>query len=431
MQGRTVEKGKIAVTETKLYIEGGRKISGSIRVHGAKNSVLPVLAATLLSGGVCRIDNCPALSDVFSSCRILSSLGCKCRREGSSVMIDATSISDYEISEQLMREMRSSIVFLGAILGRLRRCRLSFPGGCELGPRPIDIHLSSLRRLGAKIYEDHGVLDCTLTGAVTGADITLPLPSVGATENIMLAAAIGTGETVIRNAAREPEIVDLAGFLNACGADISGQGTSTVVIRGVSNLHGAHYSVMPDRIVAATYMGAAAITGGELMLEGVRPADMYSTVAVFDQMGCNVYPYSDRIYISAKKPLTAIYTVRTMPYPGFPTDCQPIVMAVLCKARGTSMIVENIFENRFRAAPELRRLGADIKAEGKVAVIEGVNRLSGAAVVATDLRAGAALVLGGLAADGTTTVSNIHYIDRGYESIETALRSIGAKIKRL
>lgn len=413
-----------------LYIEGGRKISGEIEVHGAKNAVLPILAATLLAGDVCVIHNCPALSDVYASCRILRALGCKCRREGNTLEIDASVISDCEISEQLMRQMRSSIVFLGAILGRMRRCRLSLPGGCELGPRPIDIHLSGLKKLGVKITEDHGVLDCTLLGAVTGADITLTLPSVGATENIMLAAAVGTSETVIRNAAREPEIVDLADFLNACGAKISGQGSSTVVINGVEKLHGAEYSVMPDRIVAATYMGAAAITGGELMLKGVRPADMYSTIAVYEQMGCGVYPYSDRIYINAKKPLTAVKTVRTMPYPGFPTDCQPIVMAVLTKAKGTSVIVENIFENRFRAAPELRRMGADIKHEGKVAVIEGVSRLSGAATVATDLRAGAALVLGGLAAEGTTAVSNVHYIDRGYESIETALRSVGAKIKR-
>ncbi len=419
------------MTESKLYIEGGRKLRGEIFVHGAKNSVLPVLAATLLSGGQCRIHNCPALSDVFSSCRILRSLGCKCRRDGDTVEIDAREISDYEISEELMREMRSSIVFLGAIIGRLRRCRLSFPGGCELGPRPIDIHLAGLRKLGVKIIEDHGVLDCTLSGTVGGADITLNLPSVGATENIMLAAAIGSGETVIRNAAKEPEIADLAGFLNACGADIVGQGTSTVTVRGVERLHGAEYTVMPDRIVAATYMGAAAITGGELMLRGVRPADMYSTVAVFEQMGANVYPYSDRIYISAKKPLNAVKTIRTMPYPGFPTDCQPIVMAVLTRARGTSVIVENIFENRFRAAPELVRMGADIKAEGKVAVIEGVSRLSGAATVATDLRAGAALVVAGLSAEGTTTVSNLHYIDRGYESIETALRGLGAKIKRV
>lgn len=418
------------MTRSRLYIEGGRKISGEIKVHGAKNSVLPILAATLLTGGVTRLTNCPALSDVYASCRILTSLGCKCRRDGSTLEIDSRDLSACEISEELMREMRSSIVFLGAILGRLRRCRLSFPGGCELGPRPIDIHISGLKRLGAKIIEDHGVLDCTLPGAVTGAVINLPLPSVGATENIMLAAVIGTGETVIYNAAREPEIADLANFLNSCGADIKGQGSSTVVIKGVSALHGAEYEIMPDRIAAATWLGAAAITGGELMLKGVRPEDMYSTLSVYEQMGCGVYPYSDRIYISAKKPLQAIKTLRTAPFPGFPTDCQPIVMAVLTRAKGTSMIVENIFENRFRAAPELRRLGADIKAEGKVAVIEGVPKLSGAALVATDLRAGAALVLGGLAAEGTTTVANIHYIDRGYESIETSLRSIGAKIRR-
>lgn len=418
------------MTESRLYIEGGRKICGEIGVHGAKNSVLPVLAGALLSGGVCRIHNCPELSDVYASCRILRSLGCRCGREGDVLEVDARSISDYEISEGLMREMRSSIVFLGAILGRLRRCRLSFPGGCELGPRPIDIHLSGLKKLGARISEDHGVLDCSFSGAVTGADITLPLPSVGATENIMLAAVIGSGETVIRNAAREPEISDLAEFLNACGAGISGHGSSTVSIKGVGGLHGCEFSVMPDRIVAATYMGAAAITGGELMLRGVRPSDMYSTVSVYEQMGCSVYPYSDRIYISAKKPLCAVKTLRTTPYPGFPTDCQPIVMAVLTRAKGTSVIVENIFENRFRAAPELLRMGADIKAEGKVAVIEGVPKLSGAATVAADLRAGAALVVAGLAAEGTTAVSNLNYIDRGYESIETALRSIGAKIRR-
>ncbi len=419
------------MTNTRLYIEGGRKISGEIRVHGAKNSVLPILAATFLGAGEFKLSNCPALSDVFSATKILGSLGCKCRRTADILEVDSRTVTDCEIPEQLMREMRSSIVFLGAILGRLRRCRLSFPGGCELGPRPIDIHIAGLKKLGAKIIEDHGVLDCTLPETVTGAVITLPLPSVGATENIMLAAVKGTGQTVIQNAAREPEISDLAGFLNACGANISGQGSSTVVIKGVERLHGAEYPIMPDRIVAATWLGAAAITGGEVMLSGVRPEDMHSSLSVFEQMNLSVYPYSDRVYISAKKPLCAVKTVRTSPYPGFPTDCQPIVMAVLSVARGTSVIVENIFENRFRAAPELCRLGADIKAEGKVAVIEGVPRLSGAQLVATDLRAGAALILGGLAAEGTTTVSNVHYIDRGYESVEETLRSLGAKIKRI
>ncbi len=418
------------MTNTKLYIEGGRKISGEIRVHGAKNSALPILAATLLNPSVSVIENCPALSDVYASCRILSSLGCRCRRVGDAVEIDASDLSGCEISEQMMRQMRSSIVFLGAILGRLRRCRLSFPGGCELGPRPIDIHISGLTKLGARIIEDHGVLDCALPETVSGAVINLPLPSVGATENIMLAAVIGSGETVIQNAAREPEIVDLSGYLNACGAKIAGAGTSTVVITGVKALHGAKYRVMPDRIVAATYMGAAAVTGGELILRDVRAQDMHSTISVFEQAGCSVYPYNDRIFISAKKPLNAIKTLRTAPYPGFPTDCQPIVMALLTRAKGASVIVENIFENRFRAAPELRRLGADIKAEGRVAVIEGGKRLSGAAVVATDLRAGAALVLAGLSADGTTTVSNVHYIDRGYEQLESALTGLGARVRR-
>lgn len=416
--------------EARLIIEGGKRIEGEIEVHGAKNSSLPVLAAAFLCNGTSVIHNCPALSDSYAATRILSSLGCKCKREGKSVIVDSSSADGYTVSDCLMREMRSSIVFLGAILGRTGRCRLSFPGGCELGPRPIDLHLSALKKLGVRIVEDHGVLDCTVGQRPSRCDVTLSLPSVGATENIMLYSSLGAGETVIYNAAREPEIADLAGFLNSCGADVQGAGSSTIVINGCSELHGCEYSVMPDRIVAATYMGAAAATGGELILSGVNPADMYSCMSVFSEMGCGVYPYTDKIFINAKKPLKAVRTVRTMPYPGFPTDCQPIVMAALCRASGTSMIVENIFENRFMAVDELMRMGADIKAEGRVAVIEGVKSLSGAQVRAADLRAGAALVIAALGAEGTTCVSNIHFIDRGYESIETALKSVGADIKR-
>ncbi len=417
--------------EARLIIEGGKRIEGEIQVHGAKNSSLPVLAAAFLCGGTSVIHNCPALSDSYAATRILGSLGCKCKREGGSVIVDSSNADGCTVSDCLMREMRSSIVFLGAILGRTGRCRLSFPGGCELGPRPIDLHLSALKKLGVKIVEDHGVLDCTAGQRPSRCDITLSLPSVGATENIMLYSSLGVGETVIYNAAREPEISDLAGFLNSCGACVQGAGSSTIVINGVSELHGCEYSVMPDRIVAATYMGAAAATGGELILSGVNPADMYSCMSVFSEMGCGVYPYTDKIFINAKKPLKAVRTVRTMPYPGFPTDCQPIVMAALCRASGTSMIVENIFENRFMAVDELMRMGADIKAEGRVAVIEGVKSLSGAQVRAADLRAGAALVIAALGAEGTTSVSNIHFIDRGYESIETALKSVGADIKRV
>ena len=424
-------KGKGERTMQKLIIEGERKLGGSIKVHGAKNSALPILAATFLSGKHSVLHNCPRLSDVFAVCRILSFLGCRCSREDDTVIIDSSQPTCAEVPDGLMREMRSSIVFLGAILGRLGKCRLSFPGGCELGPRPIDMHLSSLRLMGAQIRESHGVLDCDCSKGVVGTVINLSFPSVGATENIMLAAVLAKGETVIRNAAREPEISDLADYLNACGAKITGQGTGTIRIHGVKALNGAEYTVMPDRIVAATYMGAAAITGSELTLTGVRPSDFDSTTALFEQMGCSVYCYSDKLYISAKKPLKAVKTIRTMPYPGFPTDVQAIAMAVLTQAHGTSVIVENIFESRYKHVDELCRMGADIKAEGRVAIIEGVKRLSGAAVKATDLRGGAALVLAGLAAEGETVISDIKHIDRGYENIESALNSVGARISRV
>lgn len=417
--------------ESRLIVEGGRKIEGEIRVQGAKNSSLPLLAASFLSGGTSVIHNCPALSDAYAACRILSSLGCKCKREQHSVIVDSSDADGFAVSDGLMREMRSSIVFLGAILGRTKRCRLSFPGGCELGPRPIDLHLEALKKLGVRIIEDHGVLDCTCGQRPARCDITLSLPSVGATENIMLYSALGSGETVIYNAAREPEITDLGGYINKCGGDIRGLGSSTVVINGVPELHGCEYTVMPDRIVAATYMGAAAATGGELVLSGVCPQDMYSCMSIFSEMGCGVYPYTDKIFINAKKSLSAVRTIRTMPYPGFPTDCQPIVMAVLCRANGSSMIVENIFENRFMAADELRRMGADIKTEGRVAVIEGVNKLLGAKLRAADLRAGAALIVAALGAEGTSVISNVRYIDRGYENIEEELSAVGAKIKRI
>ncbi len=417
--------------ESKLVIQGGHRLEGEIAVHGAKNSSLPLLAATLLCNGEVTVHNCPALSDSFAATRILSALGCKCTRQSGSVTVNTENANNFSISDSLMREMRSSIVFLGAILAKNGKCRLSFPGGCELGPRPIDLHLSALKRLGVKIQENHGVLDCTAGPRPKQADITLSIPSVGATENIMLYSALGDGQTVIRNAAREPEITDLAGFLNACGANISGQGSSTVVINGVNGLHGCEYSVMPDRIVACTYMAAVALAGGEVVLSNVNACDMYSSMAAFSEMGCVVCPYSNKLLIASNKPLKAVRTLRTMPFPGFPTDCQPMAMAAMCKAKGTSMIVENIFENRFMAAPELARMGADIKLEGRVAVVQGVKELSGASVVAADLRAGAALVVAGLGAQGKTEITNVKFIDRGYESIETALSSVGADIKRI
>jgi len=415
----------------RLVIEGDTRVSGDIKVHGAKNSALPLLAATILGKTGSVLHNCPMLSDVFAACRILSYLGCKCVREIDSVIVDTANLTHFEVPDELMREMRSSIVFLGAILGRLGRCRLSFPGGCDLGARPIDMHISSLKQMGVVIKEEHGFLDCSIPKELKGAIISLSFPSVGATENIMLAAVLANGETEIRNAAREPEIIDLAEFLNACGAKIHGQGGSTIYITGVKELGGCEYSVMPDRIVAATYLGAAAITNGELSLQQVRPRDLDAVTPVFEEMGCSVYPYSDRIFINAKRPLKAVKTIRTMPYPGFPTDVQAIVMACLCKANGTSVIVENIFENRYKHAGELRRMGADIKIEGRVAVVEGVSKLYGAQVQATDLRGGVALILAALCAEGTTSISEIKHIDRGYEQIENNLKKIGANIKRV
>ncbi|MBQ9375324.1 MAG: UDP-N-acetylglucosamine 1-carboxyvinyltransferase [Ruminococcus sp.] len=414
----------------RLKIYGKTRISGEISVQGAKNSALPLLSACVLSKGKVTLHNCPRLSDVFAACRILSCLGCSCSFDGNTVTIDSGSISKSYVPDSLMREMRSSIVFLGAILGKMGECSLSFPGGCELGPRPIDMHLSALRQMGVLIREEYGLLHCTCPKGLKGAKISLSFPSVGATENIMLAACLAKGDTFIYNAAREPEIIDLASFLNLCGARISGHGGSVIRITGVKELHGCEYSVMPDRIVACTLLGAAAITEGEITLKHSRPHDIDAVLPVFEQMGCNVYVYDDNIYLNARQKLQAVRTIRTMPYPGFPTDAQAIIMAVLTKAHGTSVIVENIFENRYRQVDELVRMGANIKVEGKVAVIEGVKNLYGANVVATDLRGGAALVIAALAADGETVISNIKLIDRGYEDIEKQLDSVGAKIYR-
>lgn len=414
----------------RLVIQGGHKIEGKLTVHGAKNSALPLLAATILGTTESVLHNCPKLSDVDAACRILSYLGCKCRREEGTVIVDTSSLTHFEVPDSLMREMRSSIVFLGAIIGRLGRCKLSFPGGCELGPRPIDIHLTSLRKMGVIIKEEHGYLDCYVDKRLRGAKLSLSFPSVGATENIMLAAVTAKGDTEISNAAREPEIVDLAEFLNACGAKIYGAGESTITIKGVESLRGCEHTVIPDRIVTATYLCCAAITGGELTLDNTRPSDLQSIIPILEQMGCSIFCYDNSIYISAFKPLRAVKTIRTMPHPGFPTDAQALMMAVATQCKGTSLFVENIFDNRFKHVGELVRLGADIKVEGKVAIVEGVEHLSGAAVEATDLRGGAALVAAGLCADGITTVANVRHIDRGYESIEKSLHSVGADIRR-
>ena len=416
----------------KLVINGGRRLEGETQVHGAKNSALPLLAATILAHGECILHNCPMLTDVDAACRILSCLGCRCSRNGSTVCVDSSNVCGNEIPDNLMREMRSSIVFLGAVLGRTRRCRLTFPGGCELGARPIDLHLAALREMGAEIEEQHGWLECAAPGGLHGARVTLSFPSVGATENIMLAAVCAEGTTEIHNAAREPEIVDLAEFLNKCGARISGAGGSTIAIEGVKRLEPAEHSVIPDRIAAGTYLCCAAATRGELILNRCCQEHMMGFLQVLESMGCRIYPYGGgKLYISCTRRLTAPPTIRTMPYPGFPTDIQAPFTALSSVAEGTSVFVENIFENRYRHVPELIRLGASIKVEGRVAVVQGVPALSGARVCAGELRGGAALVTAALAAEGTSEISGVCYIDRGYESIEKTLRSVGADISRV
>ena len=416
----------------KLVVSGGRAIEGELAVQGAKNSVLPLLSAAVLAHGETILHNCPQLTDVDAACRILSCLGCRCVRSADTICVDASAVSGYEIPENLMREMRSSIMFLGSILGRTGRCRLSFPGGCELGARPIDLHLSALRQMGAVITEEHGILDCRAEKGLRGARIDLSFPSVGATENIMLAAVTANGVTEIHNAAREPEIRDLAGLLNKCGARVRGGGESVIVIEGVESLFPTEYSVMPDRIAAATYLCCAAATGGELILTRCGAEDMGSILSVLESMGCRVYSYGEgKLYFSRKRRLVAPPTIRTMPYPGFPTDIQASIMAVCTLAEGTSVFVETIFDNRYRHVPELVRLGAQIKAEGRVAVVEGVKRLTGAKLQAAELRGGAALITAALAAEGTSEISGLCYIDRGYENIEKTLRRLGADIKRV
>lgn len=423
--------GKGVISVDKLRIRGGSAVSGEIGVHGAKNSSLPLLAATILGTSESVLHNCPLLSDVDAACRILRYLGCKVKREGYTVMVDTSSLEHFDVPEELMREMRSSIVFLGAIIARLGCARLSFPGGCELGPRPIDLHLSALRQMGVEIREEHGYLDCKVDGRMKGASISLSFPSVGATENILLAAATAEGRTIISNAAQEPEIVDLADFLNQCGAKVSGAGKSTIVIEGVEKLSGAEHTVIPDRIVAATYLCCGAITGGELYVRHVEPYHLASVLPIIEQSGCRIRADADGIYLRSSGRLRALKTVRTMPYPGFPTDAQAPVMALTTVARGTSVFVENIFENRYKHVSELHRMGADIKVEGKVAVVEGVKQLYGATVEATDLRGGAAMLVAGLAAEGETIISNIRHIERGYEQIDANLRQLGADITKL
>ena len=407
---------------------GGNPLHGSVPVQGSKNSALPLLAASVLCRDGCELENCPDISDVGAAIRILRHLGCKAWAAGGTVTVDAESLKRTDIPDGLMREMRSSVIFLGAVLARCGEAEIYFPGGCRLGPRPIDMHLDAMERLGADVVTDGGRISCRAK-RLRGAAVNFRSVSVGATENTMIAAATADGETVITNAAREPEIAELAAFLNAMGADIAGAGSSVIKIRGVSELHGARYRVMPDRIAGATILAAAAACGGSVELGRCLPGHMTAVLDALHDMGCRIEPGTDSVRLSCGG-LHAARPVETDVYPGFPTDAQPLLMAASLKAEGTSVFVENIFESRFSHAAELRRMGGDIIISGRTAAVTGVRRLHGAQVEAGDLRGGAALMIAALSADGASRLGGVEYINRGYETPELTFAQLGADIER-
>ena len=412
------------------HIAGGNRLSGSVTVQGAKNAVLPIMAASVLAPGETELLNVPTLRDVSTTIRILRGLGCSVEREGDAVYIDSRPMSRSEIPHSLMRELRSSVIFLGALLARCGHARLSMPGGCELGPRPIDLHLMALRALGAEIDERGGDLICSAPSGLHGAGIALPMPSVGATENAMLAACAAEGETVIMNAAREPEITELQTFLQTLGADVTGAGSATVRVRGKKlEPFRVGHRIMPDRIVSSTLLCACAAAGGDVELRAVEPRHFSTVLHSLSECGCDIMSNSSSVRLRSGGNLKAPMPVITGPYPGFPTDAQPLMLAACLKARGTSVFVENVFQNRFRFTEELQRLGARIHTEGRVAVVTGVEALHGAPTVATDLRGGAALIIAALSAEGETDILDSGHVERGYESFDERLAALGADIR--
>lgn len=411
-------------------ITGQKPLYGEVTLHGAKNSALPVLSAAILVKGTTVIHNCPDLSDVRETLKILESLGAAVSYENGTATVNAENITNSKIDEKIMRQMRSSILFLGSLLARNKEASIYLPGGCDIGTRPIDLHIKALRSLGAVIEENGSSIKCSAS-RLTGAKIILSFPSVGATENIIIAAAISRGRTTIINPAREPEICDLADFLNHCGAKIYGAGETTIEIEGVDELHPCEHRIIPDRILASTYMSACAITGGNIVIHDVKPTALSPVFPVFNEMGCSLYLKDDYLRINAPERLKSVRIIKTMPYPGFPTDSQSPVAAALSVARGTSVIKENIFENRFRYISELCRFGCDIELNDKLAVISGVKKLHAADVYSTDLRGGASLVVAALNAEGESTVNCLEHIDRGYENLEENLAQLGAEIKRI
>ena len=410
-------------------VRGGQALRGEIPISGAKNSVLPILAATLLNGGRNVLHNCPDLRDVRSAIRILEHLGCKVIREGDTVTVDSAVVDRWDVPHELMREMRSSVIFLGPVLARCGKARLSLPGGCEIGQRPIDLHLSALRKLGVTIREQGGDILCEASD-LHGRDVILSFPSVGATENTMLTATACPGVTRVINAAREPEIADLQLFLQKAGAKIQGGGESVITLTGETPRRDVEHTILPDRIETATFLCAAAACGGEVTLTNTEPEHVGTVIQCLLEAGCHIARAGRTITLRAESPLSGMSTVRTMPYPGFPTDAQAPLMAAACTGTGTTLFIETIFENRFRHVSELARMGADIRVSGRTALVTG-KPLHGARVRSTDLRGGAAMVVAALAARGESVIEDLNHIDRGYEGLEQKLTALGADIRRV
>ena len=411
---------------SKLIIQGGKKLEGEVQISGSKNAALPIIAGTVLIKGKTTLYNVPNIQDVQTMFEIIKDIGGKVTKKNNKIIIDTSKIHTYEISENLMRKMRSSVILAGAIIGKYKKANFSYPGGCEIGSRPIDLHLKGFEKLGINIKEEYGEIICE-ADRIMGTQIHLDFPSVGATENIILASCLAEGVTVLTNAAKEPEIEDLVKFLNKAGAKIKGAGTDRVEIIGVKKLTEVSYNIMPDRIEAGTYLVAGAITGGNLKVTNLNSNHIEPILNKLEEAGCVLKIEKNTVEIKAPKRIKAV-DIKTMPYPGFPTDMQSIFGALLTTAKGTSIITENIFESRYKYVQELNRMGAKINVEGRTAVIKGTKRIQGASVVASDLRGGAALVLEALVSKGVTQVDNVHYILRGYENIVDKLKNLGAKI---
>lgn len=416
----------------KLIVKGGNRLVGAVKTSGAKNAVLPIIAASILGTTPSHLDEVPMLEDVHTISEVLKCLGLavECSPEKNVLDIDSTEITSYEAPYELVRTMRASFLVMGPLLARIGKARISMPGGCAIGARPIDIHLKGFEALGVKIEQGHGYIEASAPEGLKGTGIYFDFPSVGATENIMMAASLAEGTTILENAAEEPEIVDLANYLNKMGAKIRGAGTDTIRIEGVDKLHGADYTIIPDRIEAGTYMIAAAMTGGDIVVENVLPEHQKPLIAKLREAGAVVEEDIDKVRVIGKNPLKAV-SIKTLPYPGFPTDMQAQMMAMMVIAEGRSKVTETVFENRFMHVVELNRMGAQISTEGRSAVIDGPCKLTGCDVRATDLRAGAAMILAGLVAEGTTRIGDLHHIDRGYENIVAKLKNLGADIKRV